>query len=186
MPNAHHIELSAAERKELFLLVLGSNGGHISEACNTIGVCRQWYYKWLKADNEFHTKVNWLHEARLDNAECCLQDNINGHVSADIKFYLERQGKARGYGRESTVNVGGVAGQPVGVDLYGSLGLGVAYPKMPNTVAEWEAQVKEAKERRRLQQAEVVSNPEQAKAAMLDNVRLLELEEDGTDDFPTI
>lgn len=45
--------MSTEDRKKLFLDALGVNSGSVAAACREVGISRQAYYKWRKADADF-------------------------------------------------------------------------------------------------------------------------------------
>ena len=137
------------EAKELFLAVFDANGGNISDACTMAKISRQTYYNWYKADPAFAMAIHASMEGLIDYTEGQLLERIRMLDLNAIKLFLEAKAKHRGYGKtEGKVVITGPGGGPVQAETSSKL------PE-PESIAEWEAQVQEAR-RKRAQQAEVI------------------------------
>jgi ATP-dependent RNA circularization protein (DNA/RNA ligase family) len=90
--------LTTIKKKKLFLQTYWSSKMQVCEACSTIGINRQTFYRWLKADQEFKQAYDDLGEAILDRCESELVKCIEKGDKDIIRWILEKKGKARGYG----------------------------------------------------------------------------------------
>lgn len=90
-----------------FLLALQSELGDISAACDATQVGREQYAAWCEEDPWFARMAQEVRERNLDRAERKLQALIQTGDLGAIKYYLDRQGKTRGYGEQSTLDVRG-------------------------------------------------------------------------------
>lgn len=93
-------------RKDLLLKALEKHLGVVKTACDEVGVLRQTYYKWLKADKRFRERVQDIKEVGLDYAESKLLQKIKAGNLTAIIFYLKTQGKVRGYIERTDVTSG--------------------------------------------------------------------------------
>lgn len=101
--------MTAEEREELrdgkkqeFLESLARHKGLVYFTCDEIGVPHQTYQNWMIVDPEFKTKVEFIHEKKLDNVEHCLDRAVNKLNVPAIMFYLKTKGKHRGYVEDKT------------------------------------------------------------------------------------
>ena len=85
------------DKKETFLKSLKSNLGNISEACKSIKISRQTYYRWIDKDDDFKQSCEDVSESLLDLAENKLLEKINKYDTTSIIFFLKTKGKKRGY-----------------------------------------------------------------------------------------
>lgn len=98
---------------------LEDHGGSVLAASKVLGCTDRAIYYWIDRDEDSKARFKEMREAarraRLDKAE----DVVAIHVEAmDLKaatFELRQRGKDRGYGNR--VEVGGVAGQPVEIQM---------------------------------------------------------------------
>ena len=132
------------ERQELFLVVLGSQMGNVSQACIASGVGRATYYRWLE-DEAFEECVGIVREGLLDMAETALLLNVQDGRSQDVQFYLKTQGRSRGYGERLELSGPGGGAIPLASPTY---------PPEPETLAEWEAHVRTVRKRKTKPKAE--------------------------------
>lgn len=114
------------EQKRNFLQVLKDCRHHIGNACSLFGIGRQTYYDWINNDNWFKEQVNEIMESQIDDAEQIheylrigipdirkVKDDDGNEVERMVgwikepdrnalEFFLERKGKTRGWGRDSS------------------------------------------------------------------------------------
>lgn len=88
---------STAKRRKAFLEIFKAKAGNISVACEAAHIDRGTYYKWREKYPSFDRACAEIKESLLDYAESKLMQNIqNGYFPA-IAYFLDRQGKDRGY-----------------------------------------------------------------------------------------
>ena len=120
------------ERRK-FIDVLRAKDGHIGKACIAFGINRSTYYDWLEED-WFAQEVTDMHEGEIDDAEEMLrvlrkgvpmyERDKKGAIKTgpdgkpivigwlvkpdpkSVRFFLERKGADRGFGRVSNLNIG--------------------------------------------------------------------------------
>ena len=92
-------------KKELFLKALGSNLGHITDACKSANIHRSTYYSWIEKDKDFKDECDSVQESLIDLAENHLLQKIKkGDITAII-FYLKTKGKKRGYDEKHQIEL---------------------------------------------------------------------------------
>ena len=84
------------KKKIQFLKAFESSLGNISASCNSVGISRVTYYRWIK-NKTFAEKIEAIQDANIDIAETKLLKNIMDGKEASIFFYLKTKGKKRGY-----------------------------------------------------------------------------------------
>ena len=92
----HGVEKS----KDLLLVAIIQHDGHISRACQSIGVSRQTHGKWYKQDVEYRDRVDdiidEMNEGILDDAMAELKKQIAGGDFKAIKLAIDKLGSSRG------------------------------------------------------------------------------------------
>jgi hypothetical protein len=85
--------------KKTFIEAYARSFGNVLVSCKTIGIARQTYYNWLKADPEFAKEIEEIEpqERFLDFLEGKLVEKINNGDTTSIIFALKTKGKKRGY-----------------------------------------------------------------------------------------
>ena len=92
-------------KKEMFLKALGSNLGHITDACKSANIHRRTYYSWIEKDKDFKDECDSVQESLIDLAENHLLQKIKkGDITAII-FYLKTKGKKRGYDEKHQIEL---------------------------------------------------------------------------------
>lgn len=91
-------------KKETFIKTLHESFGHITKACDAIGISRGTYYHWYKTDSEFKDKCDNISEYIVDTVENHLFDQIKDGSTAATIFYLKTKGKHRGYVEKTEVD----------------------------------------------------------------------------------
>jgi hypothetical protein len=91
------LEAKIERRKERMLEALEKTRGVVEHACKMSGVSRYSYYQYLKNDEEFRQRVEYIEEANLDFAESKLFEHIESGNPIVLMFYLKTKGKKRGY-----------------------------------------------------------------------------------------
>ena len=89
--------VTTSDKKEKFLKALKLNLGNITEACKSINISRQTYYRYIEADKEFEQRCLDVGESLLDLAENRLLEKIDKYDTTSIIFFLKTKGKKRGY-----------------------------------------------------------------------------------------
>lgn len=84
-------------KKRAVLLAYEKSLGNVSNACKSVGIARETFYRWLKEDPEFKEKADEVDEANLDFAETVLLKNIRDGKETSLIFFLKTKGKHRGY-----------------------------------------------------------------------------------------
>ena len=93
---------ASTRRKARFIEAFKNSLGNVSNACDAIGISRETFYRWRKADKKFAEKINDIDEASIDFAETMLMKNIRDGKETSLIFYLKTKGKKRGYNEEAT------------------------------------------------------------------------------------
>ena len=90
-------KLSSYQKKKIFLETFQKSFS-ITKSCESAGVSRWTYYRWLEKDEKFKQKMQEIEEMRLDFAETILNEEMfkKKNLRA-ILWFLERKGKNRGY-----------------------------------------------------------------------------------------
>lgn len=101
--------------KKRFIEMLKKSRGIISSACESVDICRQTYYNWMKQDPLFAELVEEVNESCIDWVESKLHEKISGvsvirytqkgeediyeqpPSDTAIIFYLKTKAKKRGY-----------------------------------------------------------------------------------------
>lgn len=92
-------------RQDAFLVVLKAQRiFNVRRACADSGVSRTQFYEWLKKDKRFQVVVEDIVEGRKDDFEEDLQKGSRSGDSRSTIFFLERQARDRGYGKEPDSN----------------------------------------------------------------------------------
>lgn len=84
-------------RKVAFIEAFESSACNVSVSCRKIGISRNTFYEWKKADPTFATSVMEHEEAILDFAETMLYKAIKDGKTAELIFFLKTKGQKRGY-----------------------------------------------------------------------------------------
>lgn len=83
--------------KKRLIEALETSLGVVTTACKKVGIARNTFYEYCKADPEFKQAVDDIENIALDFAESQLHKQIaDGNTTATI-FYLKTKGKKRGY-----------------------------------------------------------------------------------------
>ena len=124
-------------RKNVMISALISTLGIVTSACELAGIDRGTHYDWYEKDEKYKKRVDELLNVSLDFTESKLFETIKGieldedkiflhegapvvvatkkrypPSDANIRFYLDRKGKKRGYGVELQSNDGQESIQP--------------------------------------------------------------------------
>ena len=96
-------ELRTRQRKSLMIKALKKTSGHISKACEAIGINRITHQRWMNADRKYALQVSEIQGKRLDNAQLVV-DSISVQVKENpalalkaSMFLLEQLGGSLGY-----------------------------------------------------------------------------------------
>ncbi len=88
-----------AKQKKNFLAALEKSLGVVTVASETSGISASNHYDWLKSDEQYKGDVKLVGERAIDFAETALFTNIKKRKERSINFFLDRRGRARGYGK---------------------------------------------------------------------------------------
>lgn len=91
------VKMTKAKRKQAALLAYEKTMGNISATCKEVGISRETFYRWMREDKKFETKVSEVGEANIDFAETVLLKNIREGKETSLIFYLKTKGRERGY-----------------------------------------------------------------------------------------
>jgi len=80
-------------------------GGFISIACKSLSCTRRTIYNYIDKFPELKDIVTDIREQYLDIAEAALIKNVKDGKSSDIKYFLNTQGKRRGYVERSELDL---------------------------------------------------------------------------------
>tara|TARA_R100001510_G_scaffold57610_1_gene66424 strand:+ start:4138 stop:4488 length:351 start_codon:yes stop_codon:yes gene_type:complete len=84
-------------KKETIIKALESSLGVVTTACKKTDIPRSTFYKWLKEDDDFASKVKDIENVSLDFAESKLFEQIQDNNTSATIFYLKTKGRKRGY-----------------------------------------------------------------------------------------
>ena len=142
-------QLSTEETQELFIVLFSASRGNITRTCEQTGISRATYYNWCKDNDSFSARLLHVTEERLDFAEDKLLIAIDKMDVSAIRYLLDAQGRSRGYGQASKLEISGPGGEPIAgtVDVK-------HYPPEPATMLEWEEQVAASRAIREAEEAE--------------------------------
>lgn len=88
--------------KRLMVEALKSSKGNVAHACKLAGVSRMTHYRWTRSDPEYAAVYNDIGEEVVDNIETLfLKTMIDDKDLRSMRWFLERRGKERGYGKPS-------------------------------------------------------------------------------------
>ncbi len=94
------------DKKKIFVEIMKKKFGNTTESCKEMGITRQTVFYWKENCPEFVEALSHVKEHCLDFVEGKLFDSLEmGGVNAGtlIKFYLDRQGKGRGYADQKEI-----------------------------------------------------------------------------------
>ncbi len=92
------------EKKALFLIEFAKDF-NIGSACKRIGVSRNLFYDWCKADEEFNKAQKDVRMTIADKAEQALSSLIDEKNAQATIFALKTLGKSRGYKEDSNIDI---------------------------------------------------------------------------------
>ena len=84
-------------RKDTFIENLKKSGGIICAACESTGINRSTYYRWMETDGGFAESVGEVMDAQLDFVESRLMNLIRNNDTTATIFYLKTKGRKRGW-----------------------------------------------------------------------------------------
>jgi hypothetical protein len=140
------LPLPQKEMQELFLIALLKCNGNISRTARMIDIHLQTVYKWKEKSESFAQAVEELRtlamEQRLDSAENTIDMLIDTGDGPTARWFLDKQGQSRGYGRTEKPD----SGIKIAMPVYGDMHVNT-YPPIPETIEQWETQVEDSKKR---------------------------------------
>lgn len=164
-----HLPLPKKEMQELFLIALVHSKGNMSEAARQINVHFTTVYRWKKESEELAAAIQEIKthttEKRLDQAENTIDFLVESGDGPTARWFLDRQGQNRGYGKPGRQET---QGTQIAIPVYGDLNVH-GYPPVPETVAEWEAQIEESKATKETKARESQMESQKQKTLPADN-----------------
>ena len=73
---------------------------NVSETCKRLKISRRTFYNWRKRFPEIDKQLTEAEEEMIDDCESKLHELIKDKDFRAIKFFLEKKGKSRGYGKQ--------------------------------------------------------------------------------------
>lgn len=130
--------------KARFLEVLEARHLNVKASCRACGLARSTYYEWMKNDPEFSEAVNAVQEGIID--EVIERALLQAKTGADKQQKLILQAMAKRRGFVARKELSGPDGQPLPAPSHQHVHLH-GFPPQPKSIADWEAQVAESKQR---------------------------------------
>lgn len=84
-------------RKRAMIEALEKTMGIVVQACRIVGLDRGIHYDWYNTDKDYKSKVDSVKDIALDFAESALMKQIKEGNPTSTMYYLNNQGKSRGY-----------------------------------------------------------------------------------------
>jgi hypothetical protein len=102
------------EKKALMLFQLRANKGNVADAVKKTGISRMTHYRWLREDADYAQGVEDIGESVVDFMESLLlKTTIEEKDLRTMRWFLERKGRNRGYGKPSVAQAFDSEGNPV-------------------------------------------------------------------------
>lgn len=129
-------ELSTTEVKKVTLLAsLASTQGNIAFACKIAEVSRMTHYRWLRSDPVYAQKVDDIAEGIVDNVETVfLSTMLKEKDLRSMRWFLERKGKSRGYGKPSVNALVDEDGNPIALAMQNNINVSVRNELPPDSL----------------------------------------------------
>lgn len=107
------------ENKNMLLSALERSLGIVTNACRSVNLSRTQFYEWINNDLEFAEKVKDIKEMQKDFVESellqTIKDREHPAQGANIRFYLGRMAKDRGYVERQEIT--GADGMPTNFQI---------------------------------------------------------------------
>lgn len=88
--------------KRLMVEALKSSKGNVAHACKLAGISRMTHYRWTRDDPEYAAAFDDIGQEVVDNMETLfLKETVAQKDLRSMRWFLERKGKDRGYGKPS-------------------------------------------------------------------------------------
>lgn len=91
--------------KKAMIKALNDTLGVVTPACESVGICRQTHYRWLKEDENYKLDCENIIEKQIDFVESKLFENINSGDTTSVIFYLKTRAKKRGYIERNEIDI---------------------------------------------------------------------------------
>jgi len=91
--------------QDAFLEAYKSSACNVSISCQKVGISRNTFYEWKKADPEFNRAISEEDESLLDFAETMLFKAIKEGKTPELIFFLKTKGQKRGYIEKQRIDV---------------------------------------------------------------------------------
>ena len=101
------------KNKQKMIQALERSLGIVTPACKEVGISRNTFYEWYKADEDFKKAVDDINEITLDFAENQLLKKIKEGSERSILFYMKYKARKRGYTDSLDVTSGGDKLNPI-------------------------------------------------------------------------
>lgn len=93
------------KNKRKMAKALVKHGGSVSKACREAKITRMTHYRWMESDPSYAAFVEELKLAKVDDVEEVFMDTmVKTKDMRSMRWFLERQGQDRGYGKPSVAN----------------------------------------------------------------------------------
>lgn len=99
--------------KEDVVEALRASGGFLAPAAKMLGLSYKNLYQRVRNNVELQEVIEEFRESFLDIAETQLVKKMAAGDLNAIKYYLEHQGKSRGYTNKAQIEVSGPGGEPL-------------------------------------------------------------------------
>lgn len=108
------VVVKVAEKKRLMVFHLTENKGNVAHACGKAGISRMTHYRWTREDPDYAQAADDIAESVVDYMESLLiKTTIDDKDLRTMRWFLERRGKDRGYGKPSVVQAYDGDGNPI-------------------------------------------------------------------------
>jgi hypothetical protein len=91
--------------KSAMILALTKTLGVVTPACKKVGISRETHYEWFNSDSEYQKAVLDIKNISIDFVESVMFQQIRNGDTGLVKYFLNTQGKSRGYVEKADVEV---------------------------------------------------------------------------------
>lgn len=118
--------------KNRMLKALAQTKGNVSVACERVGITRRTHYNYLDSDPDYAARCDEVKEKLLDDVESLfLKSTFEADDRRSMRWFLERQGRKRGYGRVDAHELSGPDGEPIQTE--GTLAVKTLREQLPDS-----------------------------------------------------
>lgn len=108
---------NVAKNKKALINALTNNNGHVSRACEDVGISRTMYYNYLNSDPEFKAEIDAIEDNTIELVEQEMLNRIFQGSDKLIEFYLKTKAKKKGYGANIDVTSNGASVVPPTINV---------------------------------------------------------------------